>query len=104
MTENGLPSWTAPSGRTYPPPPRSFTPPILPTAFTTYNEEDDEQLQAVEDQGAFQESRVSRGWAGDGPPSNPSQEPDGDPDEEPPWLHATPKPDINEDDPGLNDG
>ena len=50
MTDNGLPSWTAPSGRTYPPPPRSFTPPILPTTFTTYNawqDEDEEDPDAA---------------------------------------------------------
>ncbi|MDQ6753125.1 MAG: HNH endonuclease, partial [Actinomycetota bacterium] len=36
MTESGLPSWTAPSGRTYPPPPPDFSPPELPEAFTAH--------------------------------------------------------------------
>ena len=57
MTDNGLPSWTAPSGRTYPPPPRSFTPPILPNAFThpgTGEDDDEEDPIPVE-------SRVSAG-------------------------------------------
>ncbi|WP_269045077.1 hypothetical protein [Paenarthrobacter sp. Z7-10] len=35
MTDSGIPAWTAPSGRTYPPIPRDITPPILPNHFTT---------------------------------------------------------------------
>ena len=104
MTDNGLPSWTAPSGRTYPPPPRSFTPPILPTAFTTYKEEDDEEPYPRGDHAGPQESGAGIDGAGGGSTSHPGQVPDEDPDAEPPWLHATPKPDINEDDPGLNGG
>ena len=102
MTDNGLPSWTAPSGRTYPPPPRSFTPPILPTAFTTYNEEDDEEADAFLEDGVLREiddavdryrpdgrgDYVDGGTADAG--STSADEPD--PDAEPPWLHSPLKP------------
>ncbi len=104
MTDNGLPSWTAPSGRTYPPPPRSFTPPILPNAFTRPDGEDDRDAPGVVDKGGARESLtgVDQGAAGTSykPSSNPSgrpaAEPDDEPDDEPPWLHSKPKPDSTE--------
>jgi hypothetical protein len=92
MTDNGLPSWTAPSGRTYPPPPRSFTPPILPTTFTAYDGEDDDEPYPVADHTGPQESGSGIDGAGDGSTPHPRQEPDEDRDTEPSWLHSPQNP------------
>jgi hypothetical protein len=57
MTDTGLPSWTAPSGRTYPPPRAASTPPILPNAFTHPNPgEEDEEADVVHDRRGLQET------------------------------------------------